>query len=141
MGVMTARARTPLAPIVVTDRAGRVIAGESGAVAPSEIWAARTADGAWELVREDARGTPWAAIRAADKGHGGSYGTLRAARAAIASGAADVEARVHLAGERARQAAKDAGLDWRGVEDATYRGRAAEWDAIRAERAAGKAAA
>lgn len=85
--------RTTLAPIVVTSRSRRIVGGEAGDLTSAEeVWAARTTDGAWELVREDVPGTPWQVVRTADKRSGGSYSTLRAARVAIASGTATFEA-------------------------------------------------
>lgn len=85
--------RTVLAPVVVTSRAHRIVGGEVAALtSEAEVWAARTTDGRWDITREDAPGTPWRVVRIADKRSGGSYGTLRAARAAIADGTAEREA-------------------------------------------------
>lgn len=82
--------RTVLAPIVVTETARRQLAGDSGATTKgAEVWAARTVDGAWDLIREETPGTPWVVVRIADKRSGGAFGTLRAAQIAIASGAAE----------------------------------------------------
>lgn len=66
--------------------------------------------------------------------------SLRAARADIAAGYADIEARVNLAGRRAYEAAKAAGATWGQAMDTKHRAESAEWDAIRAERDAKKAA-
>lgn len=82
--------RRPLAPIVVTARAPRVLAGELGATTEAgEVWAARTVDGRWSFEREDVPGTPWVVLFTVNGRSGGSFGTLPAARAAVASGEAE----------------------------------------------------
>lgn len=82
--------RRHLAPIVVTSRAPRMLAGELGATTKAgEIWAARTVDGCWSFEREDVPGTPWVVLFTLNGRSGGTFGTLPAARAAVASGQAE----------------------------------------------------
>jgi len=82
--------RRPLAPIVVTARAPRILAGELGVTTKTgEIWAARTVDGRWSFEREDVPGTPWVVVFALNGRSGGTFTTLPAARAAVASGEAE----------------------------------------------------
>jgi hypothetical protein len=75
---------TALAPIEKTSfypafRSGR-----------RECWSARTKDGAWLMERLEISGTPWSLVHAATKTDMGWFGTLRACRAAVASGQAQV---------------------------------------------------
>lgn len=83
--------RSTLPKIVVTERVPSIVGGEAGKLTVSEVWAARTLDGVWEMRREDRPGTPWVLLRVADKRSGGTYGTLRACRVAIADGTAAFE--------------------------------------------------
>lgn len=88
-----------LAPIIVTEKAPRQLAGDSGATTKDEVWSARTTDGVWDILREEVPGTPWAIVRIADQRRAGTHGTLRAARIAIAKGHAAFEASRCLACE------------------------------------------
>lgn len=133
--------KTPLAPIVVTSRARRILGNDMGRVTKaSEVWAARTTDGVWDIIREEIPGTPWAVVRRADKADGGSYGSLRKAREAIACGWAETEARVHVAGGKAYAVARATGGDWKDWHAAQMKAEHEERLAVQAEREAKKVA-
>lgn len=79
-----------LAPIKVTSRTPRMLAGESGTTTTTpEIWEACTLDGRWRFVREDRVSTPWVAIFLPLGRQGGTYASLPAARKAVALGHAE----------------------------------------------------
>lgn len=76
---------TALAPLDKsrTLRAGNLRNGRN------EIWDAATADGVWQMEREEGSlGTPWALYHVPTERRVMYFGTLRACRRAIASGAA-----------------------------------------------------
>ena len=123
-----------LAAIAKTEHA--VTLSRAATPRAREVWAAHTVDGVWEIRRQDEPGTPWLVRRIADGAEGGTHGTLRAARAAIAAGHADIAARVDAAGRRAASAARVAGASWDEVERARDAAETMVWAEIRAERAA-----
>jgi hypothetical protein len=98
------KTKVPLAPVIKTQVFPRIT--RSGLTRP-ECWAAQTADGAWNLGREDSPGTPWLVIHAATGIEIDLRSTLRDCQAFIAAGHADAGlARIQAHG-RGEHAARD----------------------------------
>jgi hypothetical protein len=85
-------AKVALAPIVKTQMARRIT--RSGLTRSPECWGAQTADGIWDLTREDDVDTNWLTYHRPSVADGtcerpvGLHANLRACRAYIASGQA-----------------------------------------------------
>lgn len=90
---------TALAPIIKTQFARRVTRG--GLTRSPECWGAQTADGTWDLTREESSGTPWIVIHRETGIAVNMCGTLRACRAYVAAG--------HAGADLARLQAHDRG--------------------------------
>jgi hypothetical protein len=102
---MTA-AKTPLAPIIKTVMAKRIIHGGRGVTQRSECWGARTTDGVWDFEREESPGTPWVVIHRETRETVHLCGTLRGCRWFVAAGHAQAALERQQAHERGQHAAQ-----------------------------------
>ncbi len=81
-----AKRNVPLAPVVKTMSPTFRRINDFGGPPPMECWKAVTTDGVWSIDRIETTGTPWDLTHRPTRTIVDSFGTLRAARAAIASG-------------------------------------------------------
>jgi hypothetical protein len=82
---MTATRTRRLRELTPADVTRRFPSFRSGRM---EAWAAESRDGIWRYARLEITGTPWVAVHLPTETEGDWYGTLTAARAATANGAA-----------------------------------------------------